>query len=885
MQPLAPNNENAFNPCFVSWLYAAFSITFLVLSSTELAKLLKRRSNPTTWFGNLLPRNTGLNYYLRCNAVLIHTACYIGLSFGYLNLHARYADTKIVGFLLLNVLLLLVILPCHILEVAVLPTPSFVLQAFWPLLTILQIVLLYQDAFTKWPVLVGHQNSDPNVLFAIELFLVVNSISICVLESLQWKPTSKLIHEYKLQGLDWELEEPDLYSTLTFAWMNPLIKKAFVNKTLSMDELPDISHDLSAELSTTKLKHFYKPRVNLTKQGATWHLIKLLSLTFGPTVLLALVYELGSLALSFVQPQLLKQLINFFGSQENKSNRVVEQNDSILRGILIALSMFVITLIQTSFDNKFVLYYLRSGLGCRSSLTSLMFQKALKLSSESKLVKSTGDIVTLVSVDVDRIQQITQNIQTIIVAPIELTICLVSLYYMVGWKPALVSFGMLCFMVPLHSFIIRLAKKLRRQQMKYTDLRSRTINEILTSIKSIKLYSWESPMNERLQDVRVNQELKNLKKIRVVNVCGGFLWQILPFLLSFFTFATFVLTLEEPLTSEILFPTLSLLNMLSSPMVQFPMIIAQLVDSGVSVTRVAEFLELAEIDDDLIKRLPKAEENAEIAVEIKDTSFLWEKPVDPNNSSEDRITSVKYALKNINFTARKSYLHCIVGRVGSGKSTFFTSLLGQLEMVNSKDPLTKLPYVSIRGTIAYCAQQPWIMNSSLKDNILFGHKYDEGFYKKTIECCQLIPDISVLPDGDETFVGEKGISLSGGQKARLSLARAVYARSDVYLLDDILSAVDSHVGKQIIEKVLSRELGLLKTKTIILATNSLLVLNYSDSIDLLERGEIVESGKFNEIMSQKESNSKLFNLLSEFGKQGPSHPSSTVTPLLQRLCQ
>lgn len=522
VQPLAPNNENAFNPCFVSWLYAAFSITFLVLSSTELAKLLKRRSNPTTWFGNLLPRNTGLNYYLRCNAVLIHTACYIGLSFGYLNLHARYADTKIVGFLLLNVLLLLVILPCHILEVAVLPTPSFVLQAFWPLLTILQIVLLYQDAFTKWPVLVGHQNSDPNVLFAIELFLVVNSISICVLESLQWKPTSKLIHEYKLQGLDWELEEPDLYSTLTFAWMNPLIKKAFVNKTLSMDELPDISHDLSAELSTTKLKHFYKPRVNLTKQGATWHLIKLLSLTFGPTVLLALVYELGSLALSFVQPQLLKQLINFFGSQENKSNRVVEQNDSILRGILIALSMFVITLIQTSFDNKFVLYYLRSGLGCRSSLTSLMFQKALKLSSESKLVKSTGDIVTLVSVDVDRIQQITQNIQTIIVAPIELTICLVSLYYMVGWKPALVSFGMLCFMVPLHSFIIRLAKKLRRQQMKYTDLRSRTINEILTSIKSIKLYSWESPMNERLQDVRVNQELKNLKKSELLTSAVGF---------------------------------------------------------------------------------------------------------------------------------------------------------------------------------------------------------------------------------------------------------------------------------------------------------------------------------------------------------------------------
>lgn len=875
LQPLAPNKENAFNPCFISWLYIAVAVVFGTFGLAELFFVFKKR----TWYGNLLPRNTGFNHWLRCNSVLIQALLYVVLTFTSTNIHARYADFKILAQTLISMTLAFVILPLHFVEVVVSPTPSALLLAFWPILIILQVVLFFQDNYTNWPLLSARSDT---FLFALEIFSVFNSVSILFYETLQWKPSHKLIHSFKLEGWDYLLEKPNLYSIMTFTWMNPLIQKAFINKTLTTDDLPSISHELSAELETAKLRKYYTMGSTGKKKGSSLRLFMLLSLAFGNLVFLAFSCEMGSLVLAFVQPQLLRHLIKFFGEFEASGG-----NEPILRALIIALSMFSVTIMQTWFDNQYMLLILKAGLGCRSSLTSLLFQKSLILSAESKSKYATGDIVNLVSTDVDRIQQITQNIQTIVVAPIELILCLVSLYYLVGWKPTLASFAVLSILVPLNSFVIKVLKRLRKSQMKFTDLRSRTINDILTSIKSIKLYSWEEPMNKKLQDVRINQELKNLKKIRYVNIFGNLIWILIPFCLTFTTFATFALTLDVPLTSDIVFPTLSLLNMLSGPLLQLPGVITQLVDTSVSLNRIADFLVSSEIDHAIIAQLPKADKKDDIVIEIKNTSFLWEKPVDPGRKDvedgedlESNVTSIKYALKNINFTAKKSQLNCIVGKVGSGKSTFLTSLLGQLEAINSIDAFNKLPEVSIRGSIAYCAQSPWIMNSTVKDNILFGHEYDEDFYQKTIDCCQLGPDIKVLPDGDATFVGEKGISLSGGQKARLSLARAVYARSDVYLLDDVLSAVDSHVGKQIIEKVLSRDLGILKTKTIILATNSLLVLNYSNSIDLLERGEIVESGTFSGILANEGKNGKLYTLLKEFGKHGSSAtPSTTPTPI------
>jgi ATP-binding cassette subfamily C (CFTR/MRP) protein 1 len=221
-------------------------------------------------------------------------------------------------------------------------------------------------------------------------------------------------------------------------------------------------------------------------------------------------------------------------------------------------------------------------------------------------------------------------------------------------------------------------------------------------------------------------------------------------------------------------------------------------------------------------------------------------------------------LKDINFTAHKGELSCIVGRVGAGKSSLLQSILGDLWKVNGE--------VKVHGMVAYVAQQAWIMNATVRENIVFGYKYDSNFYEQTVKACALIDDFAQLPDGDETVVGERGISLSGGQKARVALARAVYARADIYLLDDCLSAVDSHVGRHIIEKVLGPN-GLLSSKTRILATNSIPVLVEADYITMLKDGEVVEKGTFRQLMAMK---GLVAEVIRTAGNESSSGPSSTA---------
>jgi ATP-binding cassette subfamily C (CFTR/MRP) protein 1 len=180
--------------------------------------------------------------------------------------------------------------------------------------------------------------------------------------------------------------------------------------------------------------------------------------------------------------------------------------------------------------------------------------------------------------------------------------------------------------------------------------------------------------------------------------------------------------------------------------------------------------------------------------------------------------------------------------VGAGKSSFLQSILGDLYKASGE--------VVVHGSVAYVAQQAWVMNATVKENIVFGHRWDPAFYDKTVEACALLEDFAQLPDGDATEVGERGISLSGGQKARLTLARAVYARADVYLLDDCLSAVDQHVGRHIIQNVLGPT-GLLGGKTRVLATNSIPVLMEADYIALLRDGKFVERGTYAQLMAMK----------------------------------
>ncbi|RCK65365.1 Metal resistance protein YCF1 [Candida viswanathii] len=315
----------------------------------------------------------------------------------------------------------------------------------------------------------------------------------------------------------------------------------------------------------------------------------------------------------------------------------------------------------------------------------------------------------------------------------------------------------------------------------------------------------------------------------------NFTWNLAPFLVSCSTFAVFVWTSKKSLSTDLVFPALALFNLLSFPLAVVPMVITNIVEAQVAIGRLTKFLTSSELQTDAVIKVPRAQKVGDAAASIKMVLFMVQAKGEQN---------YKVALSNINLSAKKGHLDCIIGKVGSGKSSIIQAFLGDLYKLDGE--------VTLHGKVAYVSQVPWIINGTVKDNILFGHKYDAHFYDLVLKACALTVDLSILPKGDRTEVGEKGISLSGGQKARLSLARAVYARADVYLLDDPLSAVDEHVSTHLTDHVLGPN-GLLKSKCRILATNNIKVLSIADSLNLVSDGRLVEQGTYDDIMKQDSS--------------------------------
>lgn len=246
------------------------------------------------------------------------------------------------------------------------------------------------------------------------------------------------------------------------------------------------------------------------------------------------------------------------------------------------------------------------------------------------------------------------------------------------------------------------------------------------------------------------------------------------------------------------------------------MMLAYAVQAYVSVKRINKFLNSEEINPDNVTHNRSLN-----ALENEDGTFTW---------GGETTT-----LKNINMKVRRGNLTAIVGPVGSGKTSLMSTFLGEMQKVKGQ--------VNVDGSLAYVPQQAWIQNATLQNNILFGREYDKKKYDEVIAACALTADLAMLPGGDQTEIGEKGINLSGGQKQRVALARAVYSGADIYLFDDPLSAVDSHVGKHIFDNVLG-ENGLLKDKTRLLVTHAVVFLPRIDDIYVMVEGEITESGSY-----------------------------------------
>lgn len=831
------DNEFNFTPCFIEGvLYNIPNLILIVFGSYQLYSISSHRPHPgsTDWF-----------FILKLALVVAQIALFLLYSLA----RVHFSEAPINDIFVLSPLVsfasLFIALSLHYVEHFRSLIPSGSLLFYWLfeiLVGSIKVFSLYSHgAFTN--------DSHHTILLLLPIFILSNSVIVFFLEWLVPKarmPYARLDEYYPNRS---PLEMSDIFSKITFAWMTPLMKKGY-ETFLTAEDLPELpKEDTTAYISSQFAKNWQQQLSSKKNPSLTIALGK----TFGGLFLTGGFFKVIQDILAFTQPQLLRLLIKFVTDYSKGKDVNMKQ------GFAIAIGMFLVSIVQTAALHQYFQRVFEVGMKLKASLTAAIYQKSLVLSTEDRAQKTTGDIVNLMSVDTQRLQDLTQYGQTLWSGPFQIILCLVSLHNLLGpsmWAGVVI----MIIMIPVNATAAKYQKSLQAIQMKNKDSRTRLTNELLTNIKSLKLYGWEIPFTEKLMNVRDNMELKTLKKIGIFMSLINFLWSSTPYFVSCSTFAIYVLTSDKPLTTDIVFPALNLFNLLTFPLAVFPMVISSLIEAQVAVSRLTNFFTMDEVQPDSVIHLEPATAIGEESVVIDNATFLWQ-----------RKNGIKVALSDVNFKAYKGSLSCIVGKVGSGKSAFLQAILGDLHKSEGT--------VTVKGHVSYVAQVPWIMNATVKENILFGARYDHDFYQQTIEACALADDLAILPDGDATTVGEKGISLSGGQKARLSLARAVYARADVYLLDDVLSAVDEHVGAHIIKEVLGEE-GLLASKTRILCTNSIPVLSHADYISMVSDGRIVETGTRQEIA---ESKGQIFQLIKDFGKKKAtstpsSSASSTVAP-------
>ena len=631
----------------------------------------------------------------------------------------------------------------------------------------------------------------------------------------------------------------DIFSILTFGWITPLMKFGYQNY-LTQEDLWNLRARDSAKVTSEDFDKAWDHELE-TKHPNLWFA---LARAYGMPFLRGALVKIPSDVLQYIQPQLLRLLINYVDSYRTASPQ------PLIRGLAISLIMFALSVVQTVCLHQYFQRAFETGMRVRSGLTGVIYEKSMRLSNEGRASKTTGDIVNYMAVDTQRLQDLMQFLTQVWSAPLQIVVCMLSLYQLVG-SSMFAGVAIMLFMIPVNGVISRFMKKLQKKQMDNKDMRTRLMTEILNNIKSIKLYAWTTAFINKLNHIRNDLELMTLRKIGATQAFANFTWSTTPFFVSCSTFAVFVLTKDEPLSVEIVFPALTLFNLLTFPLQVLPSVITSIVEATVAVGRITSFLVAEELQPDAVLIEDVTTETGDETVRIRDATFTWDK------------NEARNALENINYSAHKGELSCIVGRVGSGKSSLLSALLGDLWKIKGE--------VVLRGTTAYVAQNPWVMNASVKENIVFGHRFDQGFYEKTLRACALNDDLSTLPNGDLTEVGERGISLSGGQKARVSLARAVYARADIYLLDDVLSAVDNHVGRHIIDNVLGSK-GLLSGKTRVLATNSIPVLMEADFVALIQDGKIKERGTYDQLIAMKGEVAELI-------KSASNEESSVESPL------
>uniref|UniRef100_A0A1A8N8X7 ATP-binding cassette, sub-family C (CFTR/MRP), member 8 n=1 Tax=Nothobranchius rachovii TaxID=451742 RepID=A0A1A8N8X7_9TELE len=742
------------------------------------------------------------------------------------------------------------------------------------------------------------------LLLAVEINVIMGRRYMCFATPMEVKPPEDL------QDLGVRFLQPfvNLLSKATYWWMNTFITSAH-RRPIDLKVIGKLPIAMRALTNYIKLRQEFeeqkKPQ-GTAPQGPKW-IWQALRKAFGRPLILSITFRFMADLLGFAGPLCISGIVHHI----SKDNRTIQQPMKLLgiyfisskefleNAYVLAVLLFIALLLQRTFLQASYYVAIETGINLRGAIQTKIYNKIMRLctSNMSMGELTVGQICNLVAIDTNQLMWFFFLCPNLWAMPVQIILGVILLYYLLGIS-ALIGATIIAVLAPVQYFVATKLSQTQKSTLEYSSERLKKTNELLRGIKLLKLYAWEHIFRDSVEETR-GKELTSLQAFALYTSISIFMNAAIPIAAVLTTFVVHVHISEDAdLSPAVAFASLSLFHILVTPLFLLSSVVRSTVKALVSVQKLSEFFSSDEIGDEqepkatLTSSCSNHNQNRYQAVPLKvvnrkrpprdewnNYSSQGEQESDGPSQDVDRDICIKITggyftwtdgpptLSNVDIKIPFGKLTMIVGQVGCGKSSLLLAALGEMQRISGTVIWNSLPGLESegdesptdkdaasdtdirkRGPVAYASQKPWLLNTSVVENITFEMPMIKSRYKTVIEACSLQPDIDILPQGDQTEIGERGIILSGGQKQRISVARALYQQTSVVFLDDPFSALDIHLSDHLMQDGILKMLREEK-RTVVLVTHKLQYLPHADWIIAMKDGSIQTEGTLKDIQN------------------------------------
>ncbi|XP_030623305.1 ATP-binding cassette sub-family C member 9 [Chanos chanos] len=781
----------------------------------------------------------------------------------------------------------------HNIETANFPKLLLALFIYWVLAFITKIIKLWK--FAQYEVGPQHLRFCITALLVVlyGLLMAVEINVIRVRKYVFFANPQRVKPPEDLQDLGVRFLQPfvNLLSKATYWWMNPLIIGAH-KRPIELKKIGKLPIAMRALTNYLRLKDAYEEqRQNAEDPEKAPSIWRSMYRAFGRPILLSSTFRYLADLLGFAGPLCISGIVEHL---DNKTEIVGTQNlyfgvyfmsstELLQNTSVLAVLLFLALVLQRTFLQASYYVTIETGINLRGALLAMIYNKILRLSTSNMSMgeMTLGQINNLVAIETNQLMWFLFLCPNLWAMPVQIIMGVILLYYLLGYS-ALVGAIVIVLLAPIQYLIATKLADAQKSTLDYSTDRLKKTTEILKGIKLLKLYAWENIFCHSVEETR-SKELTSLRTFAFYTSMSIFMNAAIPIAAVLATFVTHTYISQSRLSPAEAFASLALFHILVTPLFLLSTVVRFAVKALVSVQKLGEFLQSDEIGDDswrngdmsvslesckkhhgpqtkaINRKQPlryqmdsydqpprrqlRPTETEDIAVKVNNGYFTW-----GSNMS---------TLSDINIRIPTGQLTMIVGQVGCGKSSLLLAMLGEMQTISGKVYWSKLPDCEIlhdgnisknRYSVAYAAQKSWLLNATVEDNITFGSPFNKQRYKAVIDACSLQPDIDLLPFGDQTEIGERGINLSGGQRQRICVARALYQNTNIVFLDDPFSALDIHLSDHLMQE------GILKflqddKRTVVLVTHKLQYLIHADWIIAMKDGSVLREGTLKDIQT------------------------------------